>query len=89
MARNWKKILQAGTYATDALSKGSAGGLGKAIVDSKIDLSGKPSETTTTDKKSGASNGAIDINPFDATNTKDAEGGDLVSWKKMKKANYI
>jgi len=40
MARNWKKILQAGTYATDALSKGSAGGLGKALVDSKIDLSG-------------------------------------------------
>ena len=39
---NWKKILQAGAYATDALSKGSAGGLGKAIVDSKIDLSGKP-----------------------------------------------
>lgn len=37
---NWKKYLQAGTYATDALSKGSAGGLGKAIVDSKIDLSG-------------------------------------------------
>tara|TARA_R100001463_G_scaffold123547_2_gene180266 strand:+ start:1244 stop:1516 length:273 start_codon:yes stop_codon:yes gene_type:complete len=85
---NWKKYLQAGTYATDALSKGSAGGLGKAIVDSKIDLSGKPSETTT-EKKSGASNGAIDINPFDTTNTKDAEGGDLVSWKKMKKANYI
>ena len=38
---NWKKILQAGAYATDAMSKGSAGGLGKAIVDSKIDLSGK------------------------------------------------
>jgi len=85
MATNWKKILQAGAYATDALSKGSAGGLGKAIVDSKIDLSGKPSETTT----SGASNGATDIKPFDSTNTKDAEGGDLVSWKKMKKANYI
>ena len=42
---DWKKLLQAGAYATDALSKGSAGGLGKAIVDSKIDLSGKPSET--------------------------------------------
>ena len=40
---NWKKILQAGAIATDAMSKGSAGGLGKAIVDSKIDLSGKPS----------------------------------------------
>ena len=39
---DWKKVLQAGAYATDALSKGSAGGLGKAIVDSKIDLSGKP-----------------------------------------------
>mgnify|MGYP003136094165 CR=1 FL=1 len=38
---DWKKVLQAGAYATDALSKGSAGGLGKAIVDSKIDLSGK------------------------------------------------
>jgi len=36
-----KKLLQAGAYATDALSRGSAGGLGKAIVDSKIDLSGK------------------------------------------------
>ena len=36
-----KKLLQAGALATDAMSKGSAGGLGKAIVDSKIDLSGK------------------------------------------------
>ena len=47
----WKKILQAGAYATDALSRGSAGGLGKAIVDSKIDLSGKP--TTKTNKITG------------------------------------
>lgn len=46
MATNWKKILQAGAYATDALSKGSAGGLGKALVDSEIDLSGKPSTKT-------------------------------------------
>ena len=38
---NWKKILQAGAIATDAMSKGSAGGLGKAIVESGIDLSGK------------------------------------------------
>ena len=37
----WKKILQAGAYATDAMSRGSAGGLGAAIVNSKIDLSGK------------------------------------------------
>jgi len=37
---NWKKALQVGALATDALSKGSAGGLGKAIVESKIDLSG-------------------------------------------------
>tara|TARA_R100001463_G_C3414399_1_gene209513 strand:+ start:168 stop:365 length:198 start_codon:yes stop_codon:yes gene_type:complete len=42
MARNWKKILQAGAIATDALSKGSAGGLGKVLAESKIDLSGKP-----------------------------------------------
>ena len=54
MATNWKKILQAGALATDALSKGSAGGLGKAIVDSKIDLSGKPSTTTNGEfKKNG------------------------------------
>ena len=50
MATNWKKILQAGAYATDALSKGSAGGLGKALVDSEIDLSGKPSTKTETIK---------------------------------------
>lgn len=51
---NWKKVLQAGAYATDALSKGSAGGLGKALVDSKIDLSGKPSTTTNGEyKKNG------------------------------------
>tara|TARA_B100001250_G_C19132565_1_gene500260 strand:+ start:152 stop:421 length:270 start_codon:yes stop_codon:yes gene_type:complete len=37
---NWKKALQVGALGTDALSKGSAGGLGKAIVESKIDLSG-------------------------------------------------
>ena len=35
-----KKLLQAGAIATDAFSKGSAGGLGKALVESKIDLSG-------------------------------------------------
>tara|TARA_R100000152_G_scaffold16279_1_gene7872 strand:- start:43 stop:291 length:249 start_codon:yes stop_codon:yes gene_type:complete len=54
---DWKKVLQAGAYATDALSKGSAGGLGKAIVDSKIDLSGKSSngdkETNGEYKKNG------------------------------------
>ena len=57
MATNWRKILQAGALATDALSKGSAGGLGKAIVDSKIDLSGKSSngdkETNGEYKKNG------------------------------------
>ena len=41
MATNWKKILQAGAIATNAMSKGSAGGLGKALVEAKIDLSGK------------------------------------------------
>ena len=46
---NWKKVLQAGAYATDALSKGSAGGLGKALVDSKIDLSGAFDEQNTKD----------------------------------------
>ena len=52
---NWKKVLQAGALATDALSKGSAGGLGKALVDAKIDLSGNKiwrSETT----ESGSAN---------------------------------
>tara|TARA_R100000152_G_scaffold12377_1_gene5324 strand:+ start:1577 stop:1837 length:261 start_codon:yes stop_codon:yes gene_type:complete len=38
---NWKKAVQAGALVTDALSKGSAGGLGKALVQSEIDLSGK------------------------------------------------
>jgi len=37
---NWKKALQAGALGTDALSKGSAGGIGKALVEAKIDLSG-------------------------------------------------
>ena len=41
-AETLKKLLQAGAIATDAMSKGSAGGLGKAIYDSKIDLSGRP-----------------------------------------------
>ena len=36
-----KKLLQAGALATDAMSRGSAGGLGAAIVNSKIDLSGQ------------------------------------------------
>ena len=39
---NWKKVLQAGALGTDALSRGSAGGLGKVIAESGIDLSGKP-----------------------------------------------
>ena len=56
-----KKLLQAGAYATDAMSKGSAGGLGKAIVDSKIDLSGKGKNTK-------------DINPTDEQNTENAAG---------------
>ena len=41
-AETLRKLLQAGALATDAMSKGSAGGLGKAIYDSKIDLSGRP-----------------------------------------------
>ena len=42
-----KKLLQAGALGTDALSKGSAGGLGKAIVESKIDLSNPFNEQDT------------------------------------------
>ena len=69
---DWKKVLQAGALATDALSKGSAGGLGKAIVDSKIDLSGKGKNTT-------------DINPTDEQKTENAAGGDLTEFQKKKK----
>ena len=36
----WKKILQAGAIATDAFSKGSAGGIGKTLAESEIDFSG-------------------------------------------------
>ena len=56
-----KKLLQAGAIATDAMSKGSAGGLGKAIVDSGIDLSGKGKNTKN-------------IKPADEQNTEDAAG---------------
>ena len=55
---NTKKWLQIGAYATDALSKGSAGGLGKAIVEADVDLSGR--------NPSG--------NPFNEQNTEDAAG---------------
>ena len=48
---NWKKAVQAGALVTDALSKGSAGGLGKALVQSEIDLSGKDTTGNTTEKK--------------------------------------
>tara|TARA_R100001443_G_C3357444_1_gene178264 strand:+ start:2525 stop:2707 length:183 start_codon:yes stop_codon:yes gene_type:complete len=37
---NWKKILQAGAIATDAFSKGSAGGIGKTLAESDLDFSG-------------------------------------------------
>lgn len=69
---DWKKVLQAGALATDALSKGSAGGLGKAIVESKIDLSGKGKNTT-------------DINPTDEQKTENAAGRDLTEFQKAKK----
>ena len=49
MATNWKKILEAGAIATDAFSKGSAGGLGKTLAESKIDLSGKFKNNPETD----------------------------------------
>tara|TARA_B100000427_G_C15511936_1_gene596619 strand:+ start:2806 stop:3075 length:270 start_codon:yes stop_codon:yes gene_type:complete len=82
-ASRLKRILEAGALATDALSKGSAGGLGKALVESKIDLSGKnPSG------KGGASKNAKDIKPFDAFNTNDA-AGQQVTWKKMVDSNYL
>lgn len=71
-----KKLLQAGAYATDAMSKGSAGGLGKAIVDSGIDLSGKGKG-----KGSGNGNGqskkdqnTTNIAPADEQNTENAAG---------------
>ena len=74
-AETLKKLLQAGALATDAMSKGSAGGLGKAIVESKIDLSGKGKNTsTTTTPKSGASNGAKDTGSFDEQPTENQAG---------------
>jgi len=49
-----KKLLQAGALATDAMSRGSAGGLGAAIVNSKIDLSGQnPFNSQKTSNASG------------------------------------
>ena len=73
-----KKLLQAGAYATDAMSKGSAGGLGKAIVDSKIDLSGKGKNTK-------------DINPTDEQNTENAAGKKFGGQcnKRKNQNNYI
>ena len=65
---NTKKWLQIGAYATDALSKGSAGGLGKAIVEADVDLSGR--------NPSG--------NAFNEQNTKDTEGKDLSEFQKAK-----
>jgi len=83
-----RKILEAGAIATDALSKGSAGGIGKAIVDAKIDLSGKGKKTNSTTPKSGASKNAMKIDPFNEANTKDA-AGQKVTWKKMVDSNYL
>ena len=73
-----KKLLQAGAIATDAMSKGSAGGLGKAIVDSKIDLSGKGKNTK-------------DINPTDEQNTENAAGKKFGGQgnKRKNQNNYI
>ena len=76
MATDWKKILQAGALATDAMSKGSAGGLGKALVESGIDLSGKGKGKTTenTTTQSGASKGAKDVKSFDEQPTENQAG---------------
>ena len=41
MARNWKKILQAGALVTEAGSRGSSGGIASALQKTDIDLSGK------------------------------------------------
>ena len=66
---DWKKVLQAGALATDALSKGSAGGLGKAIVDSKIDLSGNAIwRSETTESGSANDNGDKDKKKDDKVN---------------------
>jgi|TARA_B100000902_G_C27014545_1_gene766522 hypothetical protein len=54
--RNWKKILEAGAIATDAMSKGSAGGMGKALVDAKIDLSGNAFDEQDTEDAAGKGN---------------------------------
>ena len=97
MARkiDWKKLLQAGAYATDALSKGSAGGLGKAIVDSKIDLSGKPSNGPSSNgSQSGASKGATDTKSFNEQNTENAAGQRVKKYggqgnKRRNQDNYI
>lgn len=67
-----KKLLQAGAYATDALSKGSAGGLGKAIVDSKIDLSGKGSGNGNGQSKKDKN--TTNIAPTDEQDTENAAG---------------
>ena len=92
---DWKKVLQAGAYATDALSRGSAGGLGKAIVDSKIDLSGKPSNGPSSNgSQSGASKGATDTKSFNEQNTENAAGQRVKKYggqgnKRKNQDNYI
>jgi len=74
-AETLKKLLQAGALATDAMSRGSAGGLGAAIVNSKIDLSGKDGGKGPNNKTdSGASNGAVDIHPTEEQDTEDVAG---------------
>jgi len=66
---NWKKILQAGAIATDAFSKGSAGGLGKTLAESDLDFSGMFKKG-----QSGASNGAKDVKSFDEQPTENQAG---------------
>ena len=70
-----KKLLQAGAIATDAFSKGSAGGLGKAIAESGIDLSGKGKDNGNGQSKKDQN--TTNIAPADEQNTENAAGKKL------------
>ena len=66
-----RKVLQMGALVAEAGSKGSAGNVASKIVEANMDFS-----------RSGASNGAVDINPTDEQKTEDASGKGLYGKQK-------
>ena len=69
-----KKLMEAGALLAESRARGSSGNIASKLREANVDLSGKDDGGTSTPPKSGASNGAKNVDSFNEQNTNDTAG---------------